>query len=194
MVELSTASRLRLGRISKWGLGSFAPNGPEELVGRGKVVMLCGMRLRCPDFGWGRALAAALAIALASCGGGTTDSAPETPVAPPADDAAIQDAPADATAVAGQDEPSIPDVDFALGREWVEAMLEENDGKLEEIRTRLQSVRRELDRMDASVVRDDLDELKQSMGEILDRERKALGMIRDTAEEMQGTLKRPAQR
>jgi len=136
-----------------------------------------------------RPLAAAAMVSLAACGGSKPEAGTQAPASPDTATAPAAQSTGNAATSPQGVVPEIPDIEFALGREWVEAMLVENDGKLEEIRTRLQSVRRELDRMDASVVSDDLDELKTRMAELLAREERALVQIRETTEEMQGILK-----
>lgn len=79
--------------------------------------------------------------------------------------------------------------DFALSREWVEAMLEENESRLTEIRQRLQSVRNEIERIDsAQAANEDLEALRARLAEILAREQEGLERIRSIASEMKEIL------
>ncbi len=86
--------------------------------------------------------------------------------------------------------PAIPLADdFSLSREWVEAMLEENESRLSEIRQRLQSVRTEIERIESAQAADeDLEALRARLGEILAREQEGLERIRGIASEMKEIL------
>lgn len=125
----------------------------------------------------------------------TRPGAPSSAVAPPATlpqapSSAVEDpAPAPANAAQPPD-PSLPLADdFALSREWVEAMLEENESRLSEIRQRLQSVRIEIERIESSQADDgDLEGLRARLAEILTREREGLERIRSIASEMKEIL------
>jgi hypothetical protein len=113
-----------------------------------------------------RSAAGALALALAACdpGGG----APAGPSGPPL--------------------PPVQDREFPLAPDWVKAMLEENDKTLARMKDRLDSMRRELERMDASPAAADLEEARTRLRELLDKEEADLQGVREKAADMRRVL------
>lgn len=84
--------------------------------------------------------------------------------------------------------PRVPDKDFALNRQWVETMLEENEEALKKMRDRLDALRRELDRLETAGTPEETEGARRRLHELLDDEETDLARMREYAESMHEAL------
>jgi len=89
----------------------------------------------------------------------------------------------------GSNIPSVEDHDFAMTQEWVLTMLKENDENIGEMRSRLDALRSELERLEATGDPDSNENDFKRMRSRIDEEEKKLRKLRENAESMHEVTK-----
>ena len=86
--------------------------------------------------------------------------------------------------------PVVEDQEFALGREWVQTMLEEDRKAMVRMRDQLDSVRREVERLDAAGNSNspEAEAARARLSELLDEQDRLLRKFRENAAEMRKVM------
>ena len=88
------------------------------------------------------------------------------------------------------DVPVVEDQEFALGREWVETMLEEDRKAMARMRDQLDAVRREVERLDSTGNGEssEADAARARLRELLDEQDRELRKFRERAADMRKVM------